>query len=1106
MFGITFTTIIVGWLAVFFLSLVFVQTQSSTRLDQSEFFQVPRLNEFSYPLQTAKSQNLKVADTKVSPLPTLPLRASIPPKVYAYVPTWPRQSIKSLQENISSINVVLPEWYTIDWQNFSVNSIEQSHQAEVSAYLEAHAKDKTVLPVITGFDFDFQLRSKKEFDYIVDALDRVSDDPKVDGICLDYQWVTKESVPDLLKLLAAASADLAMKGKERCLILRLKTTNWPLADLVELVDEIIFTDFDQPGSGSPPEPISPHPSFTELSAQVLSQVGPSKAVFALGNVGYDWVSGEAIPRKISFNEIARLSGLHNAPISFDQNSLNSSLAYSDNRGQRHKIWFTDAVTAHNKLKVIASDSAKGVAMWNLGGEDPSGWKLLDEDTYDINVTQLLRNVSMPNYVGYEGQGDFLTAFGSSKPGVRELEVHPETGLIISQTYTQIPTAITIARWGNSGRNNITLTFDDGPDELITPQILDILKMYDVPATFFMVGENALINPEIVQRVIDEGHLIGVHTFTHPNINRVSNLRLLMEANSTQRLLAAITSKNTVLFRAPYGEDSEPQNSSEARSIVQLSAAGYITVGIPIDPRDWEENGADSIVKIAVEEALLGQGNTVLLHDSGGDRSQTVDTLPLLIETLRSAGFTFVSLDTLMSDVPVEFMFDSDERLNKFDAISFTLLAKFIDILAVLFAIAIILGISRSIIIVFFAYIRRQPKWPNDTYKPDVTAVVPAYCEEPVILRTIEALLDSDYINLKVIVVDDGSKDNTYKVVSNKYGKNPQIQLIRQKNQGKAQALNHGIRLADSEIIVAIDADTIILPDAISRLVQHFNNPNVGAVAGNTKVGNRVNILTRLQAVEYITSQNLDRRAFELFNAILVVPGAIGAWRKSVIEEVGGYSSETLAEDADLTVAIIRAGYRVSYEPNAIAMTEAPETFRQLLRQRLRWTLGIMQTGWKHKRAVTQWNGIGLVAIPNILIFGVLLSLFAPVADLIFIGSLLRLLRDFLHHPTMFPSLSSPTVFIAYGIYLVSDVILSFLAFILEPKEDKRLLFWVVFQRFFYRQLLYISTLISLGRAFTGQLIGWQKPTRTADVNLSTKRYSRSSSRDVGFSRADHRSE
>jgi cellulose synthase/poly-beta-1,6-N-acetylglucosamine synthase-like glycosyltransferase len=337
------------------------------------------------------------------------------------------------------------------------------------------------------------------------------------------------------------------------------------------------------------------------------------------------------------------------------------------------------------------------------------------------------------------------------------------------------------------------------------------------------------------------------------------------------------------------------------------------------------------------------------------------------------------------------------------------------------------------------------------------------------------------------------------VVANVYGDDPRVRLVHQKNQGKAQALNHGYRLAESEIIVAIDADTIILPDAVSRLVRHFANPKVGAVAGNTKVGNRVNILTRLQAVEYITSQNLDRRAFERFNAILVVPGSIGAWRKSVVEGVGGYSSETLAEDADLTVAIIRAGYRVTYEAGAIAMTEAPETLSQLLRQRLRWSLGIMQTGWKHKRAIREGNGIGLVAIPNILLFGVILSLFAPIADIVFISALFRLGRDFIHHPTMIPGLSSPAIFIAYAAYLLSDVFLSALALVLEPKEDKRLLFWVPFQRFFYRQLLYIATLRSVGRALTGRLTGWQKLTRTADVSVTTPR-ARYEHRDVELQR------
>lgn len=699
--------------------------------------------------------------------------------------------------------------------------------------------------------------------------------------------------------------------------------------------------------------------------------------------------------------------------------------------------------------------------------------MLDPQTRALPLGSLLRKVSAEDYVGYEGEGDFLTAFGEPKAGIRALEVNADTGLITKQNHVSLPYAITIARWGAGGRNSIALTFDDGPDEDLTPKILDILSEHDVPATFFIVGEKALKHPEIVQRTLDEGHLLGVHTFTHPNIRMISELRLLSEANSTQRLLASITGYNTILFRAPYAKDSEPQNSDEAAPLVQLSAAGYITVGTPIDPRDWEGNGADEIVERVRLETLEGEENTVLLHDAGGNRSETLVALPRIIEMLRAEGFEFVSLDELMGNDAIDLMLVADDRLAKVDAVSFALLTGTGDALVWMFAVAITLGIARSVIIVVLAYLQRRPKWLGDTNNPPVTVIVPAYNEEPVILRTVEAVLASDYPNMRVIVVDDGSTDKTFDVVEAAYADDPRVHLVRQTNQGKAQALNHGYKLAESEIIVAIDADTIILPDSVSLLVRHFANPKVGAVAGNTKVGNRVNILTRLQAVEYITSQNLDRRAFERFNAILVVPGAIGAWRKSVVEEVGGYSSETLAEDADLTVAIIRAGYRVTYEAGAIAMTEAPETLSQLLRQRLRWSLGIMQTGWKHKRAIGEGNGIGLVAIPNILLFGVILSLFAPIADIVFISALFRLGRDFIHHPTMIPELSSPAIFIAYATYLLSDVFLSVLALVLEPKEDKRLLFWVPLQRFYYRQLLYILVLRSVGRAWTGRLTGWK---------------------------------
>src|SRR5712675_1321086 len=241
--------------------------------------------------------------------------------------------------------------------------------------------------------------------------------------------------------------------------------------------------------------------------------------------------------------------------------------------------------------------------------------------------------------------------------------------------------------------------------------------------------------------------------------------------------------------------------------------------------------------------------------------------------------------------------------------------------------------------------------------------------------------------------------------------------------------------ANTEIVVTIDADTEIEPDAIGKLIRHFSDPKIGAVAGNVKVGNRSRWLTRWQALEYITSQNMEKRAFDLLNCITVVPGALGAWRKKAIEDAGGITADTVAEDADLTIAIRRLGWHIDYEEEAIAWTEAPETPGVLIRQRFRWTFGTLQSFWKHSGTLfrPKYGTLGLIALPNIFVFQLLLPLISPVIDLL----------------------------------------TCVLAFALEKKEDWTLLVPVLLQRFYYRQLMYVVLFRSVKEAVSGRPVGWR---------------------------------
>jgi cellulose synthase/poly-beta-1,6-N-acetylglucosamine synthase-like glycosyltransferase len=258
---------------------------------------------------------------------------------------------------------------------------------------------------------------------------------------------------------------------------------------------------------------------------------------------------------------------------------------------------------------------------------------------------------------------------------------------------------------------------------------------------------------------------------------------------------------------------------------------------------------------------------------------------------------------------------------------------------------------------------------------------------------------------------------------------------------------------------------------------------VGAVAGNAKVGNRINLLTRWQALEYITSQNLDRRAFDVLNCITVVPGSIGAWRRELIERIGGFNDLTLAEDADLTLSIRRQGYSVVYEDEAMALTEAPDTVRGFINQRYRWMYGTMQAAWKHRDILfrPRYGALGFIALPNVIIFQVLFPLVSPFMDLLLISSLGMAAFNYNHHPAQYSTDALWRVLFYYTLFVTVDYLAAILAFSMERKEDWFLLIWLFWQRFFYRQLMYYVAIKSTLASLRGVMVGWGKLERKATV-------------------------
>jgi cellulose synthase/poly-beta-1,6-N-acetylglucosamine synthase-like glycosyltransferase len=409
-----------------------------------------------------------------------------------------------------------------------------------------------------------------------------------------------------------------------------------------------------------------------------------------------------------------------------------------------------------------------------------------------------------------------------------------------------------------------------------------------------------------------------------------------------------------------------------------------------------------------------------------------------------------------------------------------------------FSLAVVLGMARLLIVGVLAVVQRlrghQDRGAPVTFTPGVSVLVPAYNEEKVIVQTIASLLHQRYGGeMEIVVVDDGSSDDTALICEEAYGAHPQVSVYRKPNGGKASALNVGIERARHEIVIGLDADTVFDDDTVAELVQPLANPRVAAVAGNAKVGNRINLVTRWQALEYVTSQNLDRRAFALLDCITVVPGAVGAWRRTVVQEVGGFKEDTLAEDQDLTLAMRRAGHSVAYADGAVAYTEAPDTLRGLARQRFRWSFGTLQCTWKHRDAFfrRRYGSLGFIALPNVFLFQLVLPAISPIADLMFLLSIVSVWVNAQDHTVngrlAYGLTNLEQVLTYYAIFLLVDWLAAVLAFLMEPDEERNLTWLIFIQRFAYRQVMYWVVVRSFAAALSGRLQGWGKLERKATV-------------------------
>lgn len=1028
----------------------------------------------------------------------------------AFLDTLDERSLAAVRTHAEDLSAVSPAWLLLDDGEAHVSEVLfQTDLNPLSAELKGIAEEHSLSIVPRLIGVPDEAASPNRLQALLPSVDRYRQ------IATEVvAFLEREELPEVLVDLRASSA----KDGER-LVSFIQTLSSAcravhkkvgvvvyLDDIVELsilaptIDSLVLVDL----FGAPNR--SRIGSLTAFSnkLQSIEQVFPVEKITVALASGALQVSGKqgTVRKSLSFSEA--ISAARANAIEFDPQSGTSSFRAQNGFTEETRTWLLDAAFSYNAKRIAEEGAVDHFGIWEIGGEDPGLWELLTEHPAIAELEHLPPTDSLSSF----GRGDILTPrLEGSAEGARKLHVDDQTGLITKVLYESIPTSAGTLHSGFHPKT-VALTFDDGPAEPYTSQILDILKSNGVKGTFFVLGEHVLEHPELLRRIYNEGHDIGNHSFSHPDLSLVSKNRVVLELNAAQRAIQSVLGRSVTLFRPPYVSETSPLSPQEFRVLNIARDLGYTTVGIANNGRDWiqyderedgtefERTGADIAEEILSKIEVM-PGNSILLHDGPKEREKSVEAVGILIPKLRAMGYSFVTAHELMgvsreTVFPVVTATPLRHAYNSF----LWVVSWGSDIVSGIFIVIVVLGVIRLALILVCAILARIEERQNPCSPEELEAardlpvsiIIAAYNEEKVIANTITSLLKGNHRNFEIIVVDDGSKDNTAQVVRESFGSEPRVSVVKQENGGKSAALNHGITLARTDILVCLDADTQFDPDAVTYMARHFVDPKVGAVAGNIKVGNRRSILTHWQSMEYITNISIGRRAYGYLNSITVVAGAAGAWRRTAIEQSGGYHTDSLAEDMDMTWRVHKSGWDVVNEPLAIGYTEAPEDLRGLYKQRFRWSYGALQCLWKHKDAFGRHGFFGWFGVPSIFIFGCVFEILAPLADLKMLLAIISFFGIWLSDHPIYPGsleytdLVAPLITTAwlYVLFFGVELMISVLAFRLD-REDMRPLWLLFFQRFIYRQLMYVVAWRALWKAITGWRQGWGTLQRTGTV-------------------------
>ena len=1021
--------------------------------------------------------------------------AARPTRVGFYVP-WADNSLASVRDHAADLDWIVFEWAFVPATADTLSYVDSKQLARFYGVYDSlpQGRRPKVMLMVSNYDRRMEhfnpegvramLATPAQRALIATQLAGEVKKYHLGGVTLDLEEVPVDAdaglvdfawrLHDVLAPLHAVTSETVAPGTDPKLIRALGAVH----------DKLFLMLYDEHYGRGDAGPIASQGWYAAQASRLLAYVPRQKAILAIAAYGYDW--NDADPKSsgetMTFQEVMWRARENHVLTHFDRGSGSPYVAWTDPDSTDHLAWYSDAITGYNEVRLGRSLGVGGYAIWRLGGEDRALWDALGA-TDLAAAEKALQDVPSGYDPEFSGPGgEILRLSATPTMGARTVSADKRTRLIDGEQISRYPTPYVVERYGKA-EHRVALTFDDGPDGTWTPAILDTLKSRGVKGMFFVVGRNVEAHIPTLLREVREGNEFGNHTFSHPNLAMTPRFLTKLEIDANERLLEALVNRRTVFFRPPFLGDANPSTADELIPVEIASKRGYVTAGLRIDGEDWVK-GVTSAQIIQNVLTSRDSGNVVLLHDGGGNRSATVAALGPIIDSLRARGDTIVLLSEL-AGIPASAAIPPLSPQSAFardvELASFSAIGGFEWLIYWFFLTAVVIGAIRLVLIMMLAAAHRVSKKVPMPFTADVSVIVPAYNESDVISATIRSLLRQAFRgDIEIVVVDDGSPDDTYGVVQRDFGNDPRVSVYRKPNGGKATALNYGLARCKHEIVICLDADTHFTRKTVARLIAPMRDFTISAVAGNAKVGNRTNLVTRFQAVEYVTSQNLERRAFAILNCITVVPGAIGAWRKSDVIAAGGFSDETLAEDQDLTLSLGRAGKRVVYAEDAIAYTEAPTSIRMLARQRFRWSFGTLQCAWKH-RGMTfrpRYGALGMVALPNLWIFQLFYAAVSPLADLLFVWSLLSVMLAKVQHGEEYALVNLQSIVTLYALFLLVDWLAAVIAFLMEPREDKTLT-WVIFlQRFTYRQVMYWVVLRSILAAVRGHVVGWGKLERT----------------------------